>query len=565
VDRGAGLAALAPLTMAGGNLEVQPNSGGPGVTLTVDTGATLTGYGRVGHALPVDTFINKGTITPDVGRTLEISANTIDLTTGGSSIQYPNATLLLNGTVTPLGGMISNSQTNGTLVLGRSQTYTGGTIIMGTNSTVRVRDDSNLGAPAGSPVMFAGGMAPMVAAPAAGLLAGRIAAATDYTTVNPANRGLIGVGLDEMKNYYASSGVSAIIDWPAVGGRLWDGDNRTWVFTGLLNITTAGTYSFASVYDDGTKLWIDGKNPITTAGNNLGQATMFLAEGAHAFEMRYSQGTGAVGPYNNGTATFLTRLIGLGFVAGTSTNYANYNQISPDMFTGYNTVAESRPTTNWNSVVYENGHAGSAGWLSELNAWWRDALDGGANTSVLANGAAFGAAVDEVATGFAPLLNKVDDDFYVPTGLSVGLRADRGPATGAVPGVVEFTNVGLADAATLYLISKDNANILVNVAKGGATGTVSSVDNKGLAKQYLGDVSLVGAGTGPLTVSGMDSIRFVGKLNGIDLQSTIANLDNTLNSDLYLTSLATAAGIRTANLNGQTIFMNGIGKAVVET
>lgn len=127
LDRGAGMVAVATLSMNGGRFVAL--GGGP-TTTTVAAGATLSGKGFYGNSNLLDVFVNNGTVTASGTGTLSLDAATIN-GTGGWSYASGN-TLTLNGSLidnpgpTPLSLAASGA---GTLILTQANTFTGGTTL----------------------------------------------------------------------------------------------------------------------------------------------------------------------------------------------------------------------------------------------------------------------------------------------------------------------------------------------------------------------------------------------------------------------------------------------------
>lgn len=77
------------------------------------------------------------------------------------------------------------------------------------------------------------------------------------------------------------------------------GDNTQYRYTGQWQVTQAGTYSFAKSFDDGAYLALDGRVLLNNSTHNGLSVTqnVAVAAGWHTLEVRFSNGTGSVGPY----------------------------------------------------------------------------------------------------------------------------------------------------------------------------------------------------------------------------------------------------------------------------
>jgi autotransporter-associated beta strand protein len=414
----------------------------------------------------------------------------------------------------------------------------------GANSTIRVREGAALGG-----ISFAGGLAPTILSPP--LRYGRLAGDFDTTTPNTGTR-YVANGLDEQTISYGETD-SPPIHYPNPNDILWPA-HTTSVYTGTLNITDAGTYWFAENFDDSVLLNIDinGDGVFGTGETGLlsnggwdtptASVGVVLDAGPHSFEIRYGQGAGGVGPVDSGTAQYNTRNISLGYSFGAlPADYSFYNQIPASMF---------NPVTNWTTVVYEANAAGSAGWTTELDGLW---------SAALATGAVFGGVVNETAPGNLPIVNKISDDFSIPATMGVGLLAERGLAVaGGTPGFVEFSKVTLGANSTLYLLSKDNAGILVDLTVADTGATVTPIDS-GNSRHFIGDVKKVPANPiRTLTIGGFAPATLVGALDGV-------NLDVTSLGGITLGSLTIAGSTREAALGGRTISIKGgVGTVLVD-
>ncbi len=89
---------------------------------------------------------------------------------------------------------------------------------------------------------------------------------------------------------------------PVVGGDYsafnQGSNNNGGLWKGLLNITTAGTYTFTSASDDNSAIWIDGQlvvNSDTTGGKGISDitGTISLTPGYHSIVAKFAQGGGS--------------------------------------------------------------------------------------------------------------------------------------------------------------------------------------------------------------------------------------------------------------------------------
>ena len=64
------------------------------------------------------------------------------------------------------------------------------------------------------------------------------------------------------------------------------------IYTGIVNVTTAGTYTFTVAADDAAKLYIDGTQVVFAFFSAGTSNTVNLSAGQHSFELRYAQDVG---------------------------------------------------------------------------------------------------------------------------------------------------------------------------------------------------------------------------------------------------------------------------------
>ena len=111
-------------------------------------------------------------------------------------------------------------------------------------------------------------------------------------------------------------------------------------FTGLLNINTAGVYSFSSSSDDNGNLFIDGNSPIATTTNTVTNS-YYLTAGLHTFGMRVNN--------NGGPGSILIQYQGQDQAALAPIPASAYSMVAPSAlatnFGNYLTLAASTNAT----------------------------------------------------------------------------------------------------------------------------------------------------------------------------------------------------------------------------
>ncbi|HNX36368.1 MAG TPA: autotransporter-associated beta strand repeat-containing protein [Kiritimatiellia bacterium] len=132
--------------------------------------------------------------------------------------------------------------------------------------------------------------------PFAGLYEGMVRSAWTATTPNPrtsvqltTRAGNIPLGNN------TTSGNPAITDF-------WANNNHTWIYTGYLWNRTAAdvTWTFAASFDDHAWLMINGQEIVHNINSGWTRKSVTLSPGPHAIEIRYSDGSGNVGPAQSG-------------------------------------------------------------------------------------------------------------------------------------------------------------------------------------------------------------------------------------------------------------------------
>jgi len=158
-------------------------------------------------------------------------------------------------------------------------------------------------------------------------------------------------------------------------------DNTTWVYTGEIYFPSDGLVSFGKSFDDHYQLKLDGNVVVThTTYNAISVTTIPVTAGWHQFEVRFSQGTGGVGPYSPWTGFgFGIDLLGRG---STSQSYYVYPS-GPDWF---RTAVPSTIDMVNNIVVSANATIEIP---SSVTASTSGNLQIGANTLKLTGGGSF--------------------------------------------------------------------------------------------------------------------------------------------------------------------------------
>ena len=146
-----------------------------------------------------------------------------------------------------------------------------------------------------------------------------------YYNSGKINNGVAG-GFDFGTEPVALSRNDATIDYPssAPTGPGVNATNMAALWTGTLNVTSPGMYTFSFASDDGSMIYVDGQMVVAndfSQGTNERFGSIHLNTGFHPVIMKYAQGGGgaAARAFYNGPDTSSAKVI-LGTVAGSVTN-----------------------------------------------------------------------------------------------------------------------------------------------------------------------------------------------------------------------------------------------------
>jgi autotransporter-associated beta strand protein len=316
-------------------VDLDPNSETYGQVIAIDITSSGIRY-QPSDTLTVSLLGGGYTSPASASATLGVNGSGGGLTKlglGGLTLSgvntYVGSTTISNGTLSV--GIVNALPTNSvvnvyggsyglggfTVTNGVVNTISGSIVNGGLNSGVINKDGPGLVTfsavqTAPSPVNINGGTFALGSVPA-GLFEGRILNNSfDLTTPNPQTEIQLSTRYANM--YFANAAASAGI-WP---------DNTTYIYTGYLwnNATTNETWSFMRVFDDMTRIMLNGINILDNrASGALVSSNAVVRPGANRFELRLGQGGGAVG--NNG-AGWYNMGIGYDRLGRNQLVYANY-------------------------------------------------------------------------------------------------------------------------------------------------------------------------------------------------------------------------------------------------
>ncbi|MCX7645414.1 MAG: PA14 domain-containing protein, partial [Rhodobacteraceae bacterium] len=151
-------------------------------------------------------------------------------------------------------------------------------------------------APAAPAVPILSPTAPVQSAPASGAEPGKLGLKAEYFALSGSVRSLSAINFDASPVATAEVGQ---LNWARSNNPFWQGgptDNFAARFTGDLVVEKGGRYTFYLRSDDGSQLFIDGRQVINNDGvhNNVEKTvTLTLSAGLHDIEVRYFDRTGA--------------------------------------------------------------------------------------------------------------------------------------------------------------------------------------------------------------------------------------------------------------------------------
>ena len=270
-----------------------------------------------------------GTVSPSqivVSGNYTFQSGAISLAAAGVTAQV-DGSLTVASTLTGPGELIETG--TGTITVSAANTYSGGTQVLAGN--IALAGASPLGT---GPVELAGGTLQFTAT--AGF------SGSYYNVVND------GYVPDFTDLTPVATRTDATIDFPnnnsgfAPGIAGLDMTDSAAEWTGELNVTSGGSYTFQTTSDDGSLIYVDGQQVVNDDGPHAMQTatgTVELAPGEHAITVEYTQaggGAGIIVQYSG--ADTQGAMVDLGSVAGSVTSGGTLNLANAVTVTADSTI-----------------------------------------------------------------------------------------------------------------------------------------------------------------------------------------------------------------------------------
>ena len=549
-DTSTGTAVNLIVNGSAGNLQWVGGANSTWDTLTSQNWLNLNG-GTLDYFYPADntTF----TDTPGTATTVNING-----TVQPGSVMFSNAAVnyTLSGTGSIIGGTALTINGPGTVTIANSNTYSGGTNLVG--GQLNINNANALGT---GPLNISGGMIDSPAGPIT--IAGNAESWTNSFTFvgsNPLNTGTGAVTLVNSPTVTVNAGTLT------VGGGMAGASGLTISGAGLFLSTAANSYNGATAINSGTLQLGTGlagqDGSLSTNGVNLntGTAIVYNIVGNQTAGYTFT-GAGSLtklGPGNLALSLASSTFTGTTTVNGGTLTLANGGQNGTALFSPITVASGAYLNLNFaDALGYGAGGASVtiSGVMNKINAQSETLnrpiiLSGGTMTSTTAgtgapNGAwnFFGNTIS-TAPGTTNYLTGVGD-FAVRTGTASFNLGANSTLTITVP-VMEYT----ATSSPNFNITGPGTMILAGTNTYGTNGGTATAVQVGF-NSLAGNLLLAGSSNFPRTADGSFQVGFGSTL-------TISNSATALvQSDLKLGSFATGSS-GTANQNGGTLVVSGV-------
>ncbi len=282
-------------------------------------------------------------------------------------------------------------------------------------------------------------------------------------------------------------------------------DNIEAIFSGKINIPTAGVWNFATASDDGTTLFIDGNLIVN---NNFAQgvtsrnANVTLSAGAHSIVITFNEGGGGAGMFVNYTAP-----------GGSSTLLSNALLSSPD-------TAASNPVNILGSATI-NANGGSVSLGNATQAGGATLTTGGGgqlqfSQTTISSGNTLNYSVAPNTTVIPGALLGAVSTVNVAGGGSVVLGGNNAQLAGGAINVNASTLTAKPEAGGLNplgtsVITLNNNSVLRLTTGGGDQTFGNSIVTNGSTTIQAGTFGIGATGTPNMTLTG--AVNVPGTLN----------------------------------------------------
>ena len=504
------------MAVNGGFLESASGGLGSGVITVNGGGELVAANGTLTNALT----INGGAISGDNGT----SAFTGAIAASGNFnvnlkdfYQATGRSLNLNGAISGTGNMnvVSAVNAQSLALRGNNSGYSGTITINPLATVVGMTGATNDALGSGSITLSGGTLSLSPALTSAGvnsgfqgryynagaaLIGNGVVGGYDFGLVTP-----VGVRNDADINI-PNNGTTLILPSPVAG---FNAANVTALWTGVLNITAGGTYTFFTGSDDGSLLYVDGQQVVQ---NDFSQAfnersgVVTLSAGFHTVIAKFGQGGGGAGMtvnYQGADSGNLKVLLGSGVpgkVTNTGSPIFGATTVDNNITLTANSSIDLAGTTatNTGTLTFGSGNALTVTGVTGSESFTQGAAVSLSGSNTITTG------VTQVLNGVANSSTGADVVISGNIGEAVGGSSltKAGPRTLTLTGNNNFTGGITISAGTLVANVSGLAlgNVLNNAAlvldqTGGGTFNGNITGSGTIVKQNTGTVTLGGTNT----------------------------------------------------------------------
>ncbi|HEX4000413.1 MAG TPA: PA14 domain-containing protein, partial [Pirellulales bacterium] len=332
-----------------------------------------------------------------------------------------------------------------------------------------------------------------------------------------------------------------------------EADNFNGYYSGIINVATAGSYTFKPLSDDQSTVFIDGVEIATNAYNTTNSGSITLAAGPHQIVVGYQQGGGGDG---------LNVQMSL---PGSPTTFADINTsnssaytISPDLVVGSLQGSGNLALTTGGLITGLDGTSQTfSGVISGIGGLTKF----GAGTQII-NSTSTYTGTTSVAAGTLQFNGPIASTMIYNNGTLIFNNSTPFTYTGTIN---QFES--LTSGSPVYSIDTvGSLNVNGTVAFANASANPISTSNVRLATNATGVVYISPTTTGTITASSDTTIGWtsaaVGAANGTLFQE--AGTWNQSGGNFYIGIASnTPAATGTFDINGGTMRLGGSGQNIL--